>query len=106
TQNVASTNFQWSTNVNVSYYKATWVERNPKTPLPDWIYPNGAIDTIYGWKTDGIINNEDEIPDHMPDVFLRNVKYIDQNGDNVLYSEDAVKLGNSTSRWIIGHRQK
>src|SRR5699024_575835 len=111
TQNVASTNFQWSTNMNVSYYKATWVERNPRTPLPGWVDPNGAMDTIYGWETDGIINSEDEIPPAMQDdpdtpaydgAYLGNVKYVDQNGDEVLDSQDVVKLGNSTPRWNVG----
>lgn len=102
TQNVSSSNFQWNTNLNVSYYKATWVERNPRTPLPDWIDPNGAMDTIYGWETDGIIRSEDDIPDHMPNAFLGNVKYVDQNGDDVLDSEDVVKLGNEVPRWNVG----
>lgn len=102
TRNVANSNFQWNTNLNVSYFKASWIERNPRTPLPDWIDPNGAMDTIYGWETDGIIRSEDEIPDHMPDAFLGNVKYVDQNGDGVMDSEDIVKLGNSTPRWSAG----
>lgn len=102
TQNVASSNFQWNTNVNVSYSKASWVERNPRTPLPDYIDPNGAMDTIYGWETDGLIRSEDDIPDHMPDALLGNVKYVDQNGDDVLDSEDVVKLGNEIPRWNVG----
>lgn len=102
TQNVANPNFQWNTNVNVSYFKASWVERNPRTPLPDWIDANGAMDTIYGWETNGLIRSEDDIPDHMPDAFLGNVIYVDQNGDGVLDSQDVVKLGNSTPRWNVG----
>ncbi len=102
TRNVEGDIFRWTSGLNVSYYEARWLERNPRTSLSDYIDPTGAMDTWYGWETDGIIKSESEIPSYMPDAFVGNVKYIDQNGDGELNGDDVVKLGHSRPRWNVG----
>ena len=100
--NLNSKDFKWETTLNVSYFKASWVERNPEVALAEYIDEKGEIDAIYGWKTDGIIRSKSEIPAYMPNANVGNVKYVDLNGDGVLDAKDVVKLGNSTPRWMIG----
>lgn len=100
--NLTSKNFQWETSFNLSYFKASWVKRNPEVELADYIGEKDELDAIYGWKTDGIITSKEDIPSYMPNANIGNIKYIDINGDNVLDSKDVVKLGNSNPRWFAG----
>ncbi|MGI6231733.1 MAG: SusC/RagA family TonB-linked outer membrane protein [Prevotella sp.] len=100
--NLTSQFFKWQTNLNVSYFVVKWVKRNPEVALADYIGEKDEIDAIYGWETDGIIKSKDEIPSYMPNAYVGNIKYKDQNGDGVLDSKDVKKLGNSTPRWMIG----
>lgn len=100
--NLNSSSFKWETSLNVSYVKASWVERNPEVALAEYIDEKGEIDAIYGWKTDGIIRSKSEIPSYMPNANVGNIKYVDLNEDGKLDAKDVVKLGNSTPRWMIG----
>lgn len=100
--NLHNKDFKWETNLNVSYFKASWVKRNPEVALADYIGKKDEIDTIYGWKTDGIIRSKDEIPAYMPNANVGNIKYVDLDENGKLDSKDVVKLGNSTPRWMIG----
>lgn len=101
-QNIKTPGFTWETGLNISYFKASWVKRNPEVSLADYIGVTDDIDAIYGWKTDGIIKSKEDIPSYMPNAYVGNVKYVDLNDDGVLDSKDVVKLGNSTPRWMIG----
>ena len=100
--NLTSKELKWETSLNISYFVASWVERNPEVALPEYVGEKDEIDAIYGWETAGIITSKEEIPSYMPNAFVGNIKYVDQNGDGVLDSKDVVKLGNSTPRWMIG----
>lgn len=100
--NLTSTKVSWETTFNLSYFKTNWVKRNPEVALADYIGEKDELDAIYGWKTDGIITSEADIPSYMPDATVGNIKYVDTNNDGVLDSKDVVKLGNSTPRWLIG----
>jgi TonB-linked SusC/RagA family outer membrane protein len=101
-ENLTHEQLKWSTTLNVSYFKANWVKRNPEVALADYIGEKDELDAIYGWKTDGIIISKEDIPSYMPNANIGNVKYVDHNGDGVLDSKDVVKLGNKTPRWFIG----
>lgn len=100
--NITNHEFNWMSDLNVSYFKATWVKRNPAVEIADYIGYNDELDAIYGWKTDGIITSSDQIPSYMPDAKIGNVKYVDINGDGILDSKDVVKLGTYTPKWNIG----
>lgn len=100
--NLTSKELKWETTLNISYFKASWVKRNPEVTLAEYIGETDEIDAIYGWESEGIIKSKAEIPSYMSDAYVGNIKYKDQNGDGVLDSKDVVKLGNSTPRWMIG----
>ncbi len=100
--NLTSEMLKWETSFSLSYFKASWVKRNPEVALADYIGEKDELGAIYGWKTDGIITSKEDIPDYMPDAKVGNVKYVDINGDKVLDSKDVVKLGNNTPSWFAG----
>lgn len=101
-ENLTHKDLKWSSILNLSYFKANWVKRNPEVALADYIGEKDELDATYGWKTDGIITSKEDIPSYMPNANIGNVKYMDHNGDGVLDSKDVVKLGNYTPRWFIG----
>jgi TonB-linked SusC/RagA family outer membrane protein len=101
-ENIRAKDFRWETNLNVSYFKASWVKRNPEVALADYIGEKDEIDALYGWKADGIIRTKEDKPSYMPNANVGNIRYVDLNNDNVLDSKDVVKLGNTTPRWMIG----
>lgn len=92
----------WSTTFNASISKSTWVEGNPAKSTSPWIKDGDPFTAIYGWKTDGIINDASEVPSYMPDANPGNIKYVDTNGDGVLDSKDVVLLGQSAPKWNLG----
>ena len=100
--NLTSKDLKWETLFNLSYFKTNWVKRNPEVALAEYIGEKDELDAIYGWKTDGIITSEADIPDYMPNAVIGNVKYVDINEDGKLDSEDVVKLGNRIPRWMVG----
>ena len=102
TKNVLTSNFEWSTNFTFSTSKPEWLERNPNVALPKYASENDQLGDFYGWETDGIIKFPEDVPNHMPDAFPGNIKYVDQNGDGVLDVKDVVKLGTWGPRMNFG----
>ena len=102
TRNIVGSEFTWSTDFNISTYKAYWIERNPEVELAEYIGENDEIRAIYGWETNGIIKSEEDRPVYMPDAYPGNVIYVDQNNDSILNIEDVVKLGNLDPKWSFG----
>jgi TonB-linked SusC/RagA family outer membrane protein len=92
----------WMSTLNLSSYRNYWLERNNLLPLNPYIGENDRIREIYGWKTDGIIQNAEDVPDHMPDANPGNIKYVDVNGDGQLDIEDVVKLGSYDPQLNLG----
>jgi TonB-linked SusC/RagA family outer membrane protein len=101
-KNIVGSEFKWSTDFNISTYKAYWIERNPEVELAEYIGENDEIRAIYGWETDGIIKSEEDRPVYMPDAFLGNVIYVDRNNDSILNIDDVVKLGTLDPKWTFG----
>lgn len=103
---VTSVNMQgdlkWSTTFNASISQSTWQEGNPAKNTSPWIKDGDPFTAIYGWKTDGIINDVSEVPAHMPNANPGNIKYVDSNGDGILDSKDVVLLGQSAPKWNLG----
>ena len=100
--NLKNLPLKWQTTLNVSYFKASWVKRNPAVSLASYIGRKDEIDAIYGWRTDGIIRSKEDTPSYMPNANVGNVKYVDTNNDGKLDEKDVKKIGNSTPRWMIG----
>ncbi|UCH14567.1 MAG: TonB-dependent receptor [Bacteroidales bacterium] len=102
TTNIVGSEFKWTTDFNISTYKAYWIERNPEVELAEYIEEDDEIRAIYGWETNGIIKSEEDRPHYMPNAFVGNVIYVDQNNDSTLNIEDVVKLGNLDPKWSFG----
>lgn len=93
---------RWETSFNISSYKTRWLERNPYYVLRPWEKATDRVDIIYGWQTDGIIKSAADRPSAMPNGALGNIRYVDQNKDNILNNSDIVVLGYATPKWIFG----
>jgi TonB-dependent starch-binding outer membrane protein SusC len=100
----------WSTTFTATTFKSFWVDRNQSRPLNPWVKKNDPIGAVYGWKTDGIIQSVDEIPDYMTDANYEpeervgnarpgNIRYVDHNGDGKLNGDDVVMLGQRAPKW-------
>ncbi|MEX2601768.1 MAG: SusC/RagA family TonB-linked outer membrane protein, partial [Balneolaceae bacterium] len=106
TLNVSTPVMNWSTDFNISWQEARWVERNPRVPLNPWVGEKDLLGTMYGVYTDGIIRSADEIPAHQPNANLGNVRYVDTNGDGILDNDDVTIIGNSIPKWRLGLRNE
>ena len=92
----------WSTTLTGTTYESFWVERNQAVPLAPWIKDGDPYTAIYGWRTDGIIQSLEDIPDHMPNANPGNIKYVDVDGDGDLDGDDVVLLGQGAPTWNLG----
>jgi TonB-linked SusC/RagA family outer membrane protein len=98
--------FTWETNFNISTYSNHWTKRNPYTALAPYQQPNDRTDAVFGWETNGIIQNAAERPGYMPNASLGNIIYKDQNKSGSLGPDDVVKLGYSSPAWSFGFGNK
>ena len=65
---------------------------------------------FYGYKTDGIFQNQDEINAYvnkdggliMPDAVPGDVRFVDVNGDGVFNEDDRTDIGNGMPKWTGG----
>ena len=65
---------------------------------------------FYGYKTDGIFQNENEVFQHygtdgvplQPNAVPGDVRFVDVNGDNVINEDDRTYIGNPTPKWTLG----
>lgn len=77
--NMASRDFSWSTDLNLSFYKNQTISRDPdfipaayQPMVQDW-------GDIYGWRTDGLIQ-QGETYAHLSNSGAGAIKYLDLNG--------------------------
>ena len=65
---------------------------------------------FYGFKTDGIFQNMDEIRGYtnaaglpiQPDAVPGDVRFVDVNGDGIIDNDDRTNIGNGTPKWSFG----
>ena len=103
-QNIQTKDFSWTTTFNFSHTIYRWKERNPELVLNSWQKVNDEMSEVFGWKTNGIFHNYDEINAYVnnkgekiqPLAIPGNIKYVDINGDGVLNDKDMTKLGRTT----------
>ncbi|KXX69890.1 hypothetical protein AVL50_13490 [Flammeovirga sp. SJP92] len=64
---------------------------------------------FYGFKTDGIFQNQGEIDAHnkegaliQPDAQPGDIRYVDLNGDGVIDNEDRTNIGSPVHSWTYG----
>ncbi|MEI9945341.1 MAG: SusC/RagA family TonB-linked outer membrane protein [Chitinophagaceae bacterium] len=101
-KNFTGKNFNWETSFNISTYSNRWLERSPYDALNAFQKVDDRTDIVYGWETNGILQNIANKPSYMPNARLGNVIYVDQNKDNILDIKDVVVLGYSTPKWAFG----
>ncbi|WP_221393693.1 TonB-dependent receptor [Dyadobacter sp. NIV53] len=73
-------------------------------------YQGQAVGTFYGWKTDGIYQNQAAVesdPNISKDprkVYITpgDVRFVDINGDNMVDDKDRVKIGNPNPKVLLG----
>jgi TonB-linked SusC/RagA family outer membrane protein len=100
--NIATGQFSWTTEFTLSTFKAFWAERDLEVELPEYVGENDELHAIYGWETDGIIKTDADRPSYMPNAYLGNIKYKDQNDDGVLDVKDVKQIGNTDPKWSVG----
>lgn len=97
--------FKFYVSLNAGYNKITG-ENIAEIQYPDQyrLQQGDAEDNILGYVSDGLFT-ESNIGSAIPqfgDVQIGDVKYIDQNGDNIIDSRDQRAIGNSTPRFNYG----
>lgn len=97
--------FKYYLSVNAGYNKITG-EKIAEVAYPDQyrLQQGQAEDNIIGYVSDGLFTAEN-IGSALPqfgNVQIGDVKYLDQNGDNVIDSRDQRAIGNSTPRVNYG----
>lgn len=95
--------------VNMSYVNSELVEANEEYQQYDYLYHKGnRVGQSYGLEVEGFFSSEREINNSPQQLFGGNIrpgdiKYKDQNGDNVIDLQDRVKMfGSSVPRFYFG----
>jgi hypothetical protein len=94
--------FRWETAFNISKYRNRYLERNPYSALQAYEHADDPLNLVYGWKTNGILQDVKDKPAYMPNAKPGNIIYVDQNNDGKLDVKDVVALGNRDPKWIFG----
>lgn len=114
-----SDNFSYSVNYNVTFIKNKVLEVNNGTGF----YPGGLFSLseqpsrmeaghelgyFYGYKTDGIFQNQAEVDAHPSQIALGaaaapgDLRFVDMNGDGVINADDKTKLGDPIPAATMG----
>jgi TonB-linked SusC/RagA family outer membrane protein len=119
-KNTFSDNFSMSAGYNVTFLKNKVLEVNNGTgfieggvfgvgqPAPSRMEVGLPIGYFYGYKTDGIFQNQAEINAHPSQIGLGanaapgDIRYVDVNGDNVIDAKDRTNLGNPIPKATMG----
>ncbi len=99
--------FSYAIGINFSYGKETH-SKIAELDYPDTYrsMKDKPVDAIWGLEADGLFQTVDEIsnaPRQMfGEVFPGDIKYIDQNGDNVIDERDYKVIGNAVPEYAFG----
>ena len=97
--------FKYYANVNVGHNKVVG-EKLAEVQYPDQyrLKQGQAQDVITGYVSDGLFTaaNIDTALPQFTDVKVGDIRYVDQNGDNVIDSRDQRTIGNSNPRYNYG----
>ncbi|MFA5416954.1 MAG: SusC/RagA family TonB-linked outer membrane protein [Bacteroidales bacterium] len=93
--------FKYGVTAQYAFVKNKIIERNEGYKPYDYLYRTGnPIGTYYGLEAIGFFSDAADIANSYPQMFSvvspGDIKYKDQNGDEIIDSYDVVKLGNST----------
>ena len=111
---LASKPFRYSVKFNLSDSYAEITKFNNETGTLDDYYPGWRIGDIWGLTTEGFFQSEEDIKTHADQWEVTaypgdrplapgDLKYKDQNGDNIIDSQDVVKMfGSTVPRFYFG----
>ncbi|MEN7548004.1 TonB-dependent receptor [Rapidithrix thailandica] len=107
--------FKYSVGVNLSDVKNELVDLKRGGEVitfwdrdTQWILQEGkSVGSIYGYKSDGLFQSQDEIDKHPTqsnhdDLKPGDIKLVDLNGDGVVDEEDRTIIGNNIPRYTFG----
>ena len=91
----------------VGMYYTTKADKRDEVWANDYQYRAGhSLSTAWGYECEGFFNSEEEIANHAKQTFGEvrpgDLKYKDQNGDNVIDSKDQIDLGKGTAPFFYG----
>lgn len=104
--------FNWQTDINATYNRNRIIDLN--SDVPSYInqiknsyvtmLANGyPINVFYGYVTDGIFQNENEVSAHadQPGAEPGDIRYRDLNNDGVINDSDRTVIGNPNPTWLF-----
>ena len=104
--------FNWQTDINATYNTNRIIDLN--SDVPSYInqiknsyvtmLANGyPINVFYGYVTDGIFQNEQEIASHadQPGAEPGDIRFRDLNNDGVINDSDRTVIGNPNPTWLF-----
>ena len=104
--------FNWETDVNATYNTNRIIDLNSDVPYYInqinnsyvTMLGNGyPINVFYGYVTDGIFQNEQEVANHayQPGAAPGDIRYRDLNNDGVINDSDRTVIGNPNPTWMF-----
>lgn len=102
TENIVTKDVKWSSILTFSTAKAYWIKRNPAVAFASYVGYNDPLHAVYGWKTDGLIRTNADIPAYQTGAYVGNIKYVDVNQDGKLDINDVKYLGNTDPKGNFG----
>lgn len=111
TQNIKTKDFEWQTTVSATYNKNKIKDLNSDTPYYInqlnnsyvTMLANGyPINVFYGYVTDGIFQNADEVEQHAVQAGAEpgDIRFKDLNNDGVINDNDRTVIGNPNPTWL------
>ena len=107
----------WETDLNVTYNKNKIIDLNSDTPL--WRNQFGGayatmlaadypINVFYGYVTDGIFQNMDEVKAHavQPGAEAGDIRFRDLNNDGIINENDRTVIGNPNPTWLFSMKNR
>lgn len=102
--------FDFSAGVSGTYYKTKATKRDDSNYEYAYQYRQGkAINPVWGYECLGFFNDDDEIANAPSQTALGggvpqpgDLRYKDQNGDNIIDSKDQIALGQFSSPFTMG----
>lgn len=100
-------NWGYIVQANVSYARNKIVSMQEVSGLPDYQYRQGkSASAIWGLESIGFFRDEQDIANSPYQSFEAvqpgDVKYKDQNGDNIIDYQDQIVIGDQIPRWNFG----
>ncbi len=97
----------YSLQANVSYARNRILNMDEVDGLMDYQYMKGKSATaIWGLEATGLFGNQDEIANSPQQTFdlvkPGDIRFKDQNGDNIIDEQDRIVIGNSLPDWNFG----